>query len=640
MAQYRCVICVTIIVLVLYSCALTGHGMLFTLNAADARGNHSFSQRSNSTTGRVVKLGLGSSISFNICLRENTTIFVNKVRYSNDGIPDKCILYMDDIKVATFTTRNWTGWGEMWNVFEDFVIRTGFELPRGWHVVKLEIVSGDGVEIDGLVLDVSDKRLTEDMLNCKLLCQANGPVVVNKNSNQLPQYGLISQSSYPTKCAEEDNVKIPIVLHGIQEYSLTASLPTYTTFENRRGENTTGCSFLPHVYWTFTNITLPSKMKLYKAGSATLSIFRNSISYLLSKSTSITFKLFGRSKGHIDAEIGSIFKISIVPINRVVEVRLVLTGRSPRSIMLKSQYFLPGERVMRFDIPDFTWSEDKLNSVTVTFNSYAASSITIREMQLERRVMKPEITETIFESGELVIDAVYMDFWWRAPESMKINILPKAEIYPNVAYFRVSRPIPWTTDSYAQIFVLYQDGNARLLQLPPPGLDWIPFGSSVIIGSTDPKSHRPSAPISEVDIDPYSFKFNIRYVDGSSADFKLSSTIEETEIVVSNLKFAQDMSIHPFATLRSMYVEEGNSDCDSLMIDGEKSYHIMDDWHPKNGRSFMFYRRCESKHLTLSPDILLTVRRSQAGSVANWWQLYLAWRRSGEPSFANFKRYP
>ena len=184
---------------------------------------------------------------------------------------------------------------------------------------------------------------------------------------------------------------------------------------------------------------------------------------------------------------------------------------------------------------------------------------------------------------------------------------------------------------------MYQDGNVRLLPLPPPGVDWIPFGSSVIVGHSDPADLRPSAPITSVTFYPSTLRLHVRYHDGGSARLALSSSQTVTELVVSDIRNGgggrgDAWRRLPFATLRSMYIEDGNSDCDSVLVDGKSYRPIMGQWGSLLGKSFFFFRRCESSHLTLSPDLRIDIRKTSyvlggggGGGVTSgswWWQLY------------------
>ena len=124
----------------------------------------------------------------------------------------------------------------------------------------------------------------------------------------------------------------------------------------------------------------------------------------------------------------------------------------------------------------------------------------------------------------------------------------------------------------------------------------------------------------------------MRYHDGGSARLALSSSQTVTELIVSDIRSGRGDSWRrlPFATLRSMYIEDGNSDCDSVLVDGKSYRPIMGEWGSLLGKSFFFFRRCESSHLTLSPDLRIDIRKTSyvlggGGGVTSgswWWQLY------------------
>lgn len=161
---------------------------------------------------------------------------------------------------------------------------------------------------------------------------------------------------------------------------------------------------------------------------------------------------------------------------------------------------------------------------------------------------------------------------------------------------------------------LLQDGNARLVHLPRPGLDWVPFGSSVIIGPCDPKVKRPASPIAHVHLDPVTLTLFVTFTDGSGSTLRLRVLEDRTELWVTNTRQATSPSggRQAFATLRSMWVADGNADCDSVQVEGQLPVAVLGDWPPMAARSVSFFRRCESRHLTLAPDITFRVLRSNA----------------------------
>eukprot|EP01084_Bolivina_argentea_P091375 164492_1 len=161
---------------------------------------------------------------------------------------------------------------------------------------------------------------------------------------------------------------------------------------------------------------------------------------------------------------------------------------------------------------------------------------------------------------------------------------------------------------YQQTMVMYQDGNIRLLPHPPSCYgDWIPFGSSIIIGNTvsDVQENRPYAAISTVNIYPTNnYKYmtaNIVFENGDSLSIALDVGDSYTQISVSNITFSDPTG--SLVTFRSMYVDADNNDVDTVRVNDNSMYGIMQISNVLEGSLFEFGRQCISKHNTLSPDI-------------------------------------
>lgn len=594
----------------LLSTGLLCQGKILLLHAANSKGEHTIHARSNSTSGKTLYLGDNESISLAFCLRKDfNRVTVTGVLFSNDGLQDNCSIKIDRTVVGSFMSKKESHFGHFWNVFRNSgQVGKAISLYHGVHTMKIQCSSKDGIEIDVVKLEISDNLLTQDVFECKLRCQAESVMKKLGKPNLYARNATVSQRSYGTKCAEEDNVHVPLYMANIANYTLTATLPMYPSFSNRREPDENNCPFLPPVHWSFKDFQLSTKTgKLYTKG-AELKLFGNSKSIMRTSGLEAKFDLDGPSRGHIDSEIGSFLVLKIRPVKFAVLLNATYTGKNRDVTLLDIKYLLPGQREMVWNFPDFTWSEYGKNYVSLTFLALFPVELQVEEFRMERRYMKPDRPFFIYKSDDLIIEGIDVDFWWREPQKMKVRHIDSGKSWADVDYFRISRPVPWAK-GFAQVFVLYQDGNARLLQLPPSGLDWIPFGSSVILGPTDPTSFRPASPISRVDFlssvtDDVSL--NLHYYDGGFARLDLHVDMDKTTLTVSNIRY-KNTAYYPFASFRSMYIEDGNSDCDRVMVDDAAVYNIIGQWRAAQGRSFTFFRQCESKHLTLSPDIRVDI---------------------------------
>ena len=420
------------------------------------------------------------------------------------------------------------------------------------------------------------------------------------------------QESYKTTCPEVDNINIPIFNTNVQEYEITAVLPRYKTFSNWRTENITGCPHLSPVYWSFSNIILdqkkPEVQQKMRTEKAIMYITDGKDKYSrISVQLIPQFKLEGKSMGMVDSEMGTILTIKFKEVKSNIRVGMKYVGR--RAITRPDVKLITQNRpVAVWNTPDFSWSDSKYNLIFLEIDSNSSTPIEVQNLTLERRPWLADQIKTIYKDDNVIVEAVFSDFWWLYPDSLTIH-LSSGEVYYNTSYFRVYRPIPWNS-GYAQVFVLYQDGNARLLPVPPEGADWIPFGSSVIIGQTDPTVVRPYASITDVWIDLDRFIFDLQYKNGDTSKLTLICTLSETRVIVSDIRFRGNPLYFPFTTFRSMYVAEGNSDVDHVSVNGIYPRHIMDDFGAVMGRSFVFHRTCMSRHLNLSPDIYIDIRRT------------------------------
>ena len=213
-----------------------------------------------------------------------------------------------------------------------------------------------------------------------------------------------------------------------------------------------------------------------------------------------------------------------------------------------------------------------------------------------------ETVTKIYDDGDVVIEAVNVNSWWRDGESMDVRV-KGGTIQYNVTYFRIYKYIKGTNWDYPQVFVLYEDGNCRIAPQPPTYLSEVKFGSSVIIGASEDLP-RPFSDIDFVEIDPLNMEMDIVYGDTTTAHITIHVDRSRNVVEVSNIKY--DTSNHPFARFRSMWVTDGNADVDHIrVLQGEVP--IMGGWMEINGTCWQFFRKTPSIHNTYSPDIKIEV---------------------------------
>lgn len=571
--------------------------------------NHPVWHLSNSSDGKVVILQPQTYIALNFCLRQTSAIRLNDLRFSNGNNSEIVEVEVDGILMGLF--RSPADPNHSWNRF----MSTGAfpkipVLSTGWHKLVIKFNgTADGLAVDHVELDIDDDRITRDILACELTCIPDHNFHVRENDMQT-EASFIVQESYKTTCPEVDNINIPIFNPSVQEYEITAALPQYRSFSNWRAENTTGCPHLSPFYWSFNNLELTSNMRdVIDTPKAKLYFSNGQDPFSkLSLLMLISFRMEGKSKGMVDSEMGTILKVKFRHLTERVRLVFRYKGRHAGISDPVKKYVTPTEPQTEWTTRDFTWTEEDFNVIFVYISSNSSKPLLLEHMFLERRPWLPDEVQNVYKSDDAIVEVVFSDFWWLNPDSMTVH-LTNGHSYTNVSYFRIYRPIAWNS-GYAQVFVLYQDGNARLLPIPPEGVDWIPFGSSVIIGQTDPTVVRPYASITDALIDTENLVMNLRYKDGGHSKLTLVSSLTETRVVVSDIYMTRNPIFYPFTTFRSMYVAEGNSDVDHIKVNGIYTRHIMDNFNAIMGRNFVFHRKCMSRHLNLSPDIYIDIRRT------------------------------
>ena len=491
------------------------------------------------------------------------------------------------------------------------------EINSGTHQFVLKAVNTDtyGVELDMSIVNLTCASGIQQSSTC---INVSSLSTDSLNCSNLP---YATQNSSDTDCAEEDNVNIPIFYTEVKSFQIHAQLPQYfpsiTTMNNRQA-NFDNCKFASKNIWEIgMNDNNSSEFSILCASQAytigePISTFCHGIGKKFNNTKyKIYFTAKGISRGLVEASIGSVLTVKFMHVTCNLTIEVKCFGRDKRWLSLGIAVFNSTEFTKTWHVPDLTWSEGQntnLIQLEVVENGHMNASGKFDFLKLDKREERGESTPiTVFNNGATIVEAITLDFWWLYPKGMIIKNLNNNKEWQNISYFRIYRKIPGTSH-FSQLFVLYQDGNSRILPFPPNGIDWIPFGSSVIIGPTTSNSIRPYASITRVNINVLTLEMELHYESGGKATATLEYTTTSTTINVDRISFN---TTPPFTTFRSMWVSDGNADVDHVMTE-RNSWHINDGWQSISALSFKFYRSCVSSHNTLSPDIHITVKCKRA----------------------------
>jgi len=443
---------------------------------------------------------------------------------------------------------------------------------------------------------------------------------------------VIKNQSYDTTCAEVDNINIPIAYPGVTSYRITALHPDYyPTSIGERGPDFDDCSFTHGGIWQlgtddgscdeFLQTGFAGTHIFYApddpaAGTdETTADFPKEINYNWMTNQYIYFTADQEGDVNLEVLIGSDFTIDFAIVNGTLELR-ASTWDGTNWIDQGTQVFNAGDLTKVWHFPDFTWRHGTDANIIHLEVVQAADGGQTTEgawgvydyILMDKRQQGGEFFQNaLYDDGNIIIVPVFVDFWWRAPEGMTINVDNDGTITTatNVHYFQIIKRLPDTEEvGYSQVFVLYEDGNARIEPHPPKGIDWVPFGSSVILGPTE-DGDRPFVGIDSVTINPRDLSLDIIYDEGGSAHVEMWVDREKNVVDVTEINY--DTLTKPFARFRSMWVYDGKSDIDRVAT-ADGIFPIMKEWNELGGTWWRFFKEVPTHHNTYCPDFLVEAR--------------------------------
>ncbi|XP_025088597.1 uncharacterized protein LOC112560764 [Pomacea canaliculata] len=581
----------------------------FRLEAESLLSTHATRFRTSASGGRTVySITPGEELIFPVCLYQPVLADVT-VRYSNDGGSDVVKVKVDNVVAGSILTFAESKGGYNWEVMREETVYN-VSLGQGLRRLAVEFSQVDayGVEVDCLDVTVYDDFLNQKTFDCSLAL-AGEPQIGKSDTNERVKSGYVEQHSYVTTCPEEDNVHLAAYHDSVVNYTITATNPLYRSYKDYKEPDFSTCPRLQSNYWHLEDVRANDNGSIAQ-GNETNTVTVSTTSYddiIYSDKIAITFTLKGISDGFIDAEFRSILEATFVPVaGSTARIRVAFVRKNGKEEVLDE--FSSDYSVSRkWTFPEMTWSGNQPNVIYV----YVSQNVIIQRMELRRDSMRPDTATVMYSNDAIILQGFDVDFWWRKPAGESLTIQVGNKYFTDFSYFALYVATPWNSKGgFQQLLVIYQDGNVRLLPPPPSSPvqgQWVPFGTSILLGKSKVSDPRPSAPIRTIQVDPATLSMALTYYDGSSCSITLTYSPVETVLHVNNVQFGPSTS-GPFATFRSMFVEFGKADADSLQSDLQGPVHAMGRWTAVNGSDFLLYRRVESYHNTQSPDIRLTIR--------------------------------
>jgi hypothetical protein len=167
-----------------------------------------------------------------------------------------------------------------------------------------------------------------------------------------------------------------------------------------------------------------------------------------------------------------------------------------------------------------------------------------------------------------------------------------------------------------EVLVLYPpDGYWRARPLPFGDMRWTAYGSSFLVGPVETQQ-RPIVALKDIAFDPATMTFTLNFVRGGSAKVHIDK-IDQDHLGL-DVAFDRAMPDNlPFASLRSMYITETNSDVARVQWRGKDATHwgestIMD-FKGAQAMELWAGRTVPSRHNLSAPDMVFQSFRATMG---------------------------
>ncbi|MFO1133807.1 MAG: hypothetical protein U1E30_01145 [Rhodoblastus sp.] len=207
---------------------------------------------------------------------------------------------------------------------------------------------------------------------------------------------------------------------------------------------------------------------------------------------------------------------------------------------------------------------------------------------------------TLYETPALQIVAYRLPNFWR-PARTPIRI--GAKVFEG---FHAAQLWVRHRERAEEVMVFYPpDGYWRIRPLPFADMRWTAYGSSFLVGPVEVQE-RPVVDLAAIAFDPATKTFTLDFRRGGSARMKLEAL--DQDHISLDVAFDGAMPDNlPFATMRSMFATETNSDVAraAWLLKGADAWSegsIMD-FKKGDVTEFWAGRRLPSRHNTSAPDM-------------------------------------
>ena len=197
--------------------AVVQGGQTYKLEAENSSGNN-FVYRDAASHHRTVVVRENTTLSIPFCLPHETTVSLQNIWYTNDGISKRAKVLVDSAFIGDWISHNVSEEGFHWNsLYEVGQVGYPVHIGAGQHAIVIHVISGsvfgreysDGIEIDAVLIEVNDDDINWNNIRCLNTTCVESITYADRHKGRTDiAAGKIVQMSKPTRCLEEDNIKV------------------------------------------------------------------------------------------------------------------------------------------------------------------------------------------------------------------------------------------------------------------------------------------------------------------------------------------------------------------------------------------------------------------------------------------------
>lgn len=563
-------------------------------------------------------------IDIKFCLSALTKITVTNIRYSNDGLADHVLLFMNNQTVAEFETIFRTNWGHMWNVFsETGPLTYPILLSPGYHTLRILINLSDnyGTELDSLEFQLENQPSNEVFFCTKALTEyvmfsQLPPPNVHRDKTEIVN---LLTNIQPFQCIDKYNVFMCLQTN----YLIGMQISAHSEYLNNSGlglkwedefEATPKCYVKNITLWTLgKNDNSNKDLGLGATGFLSFDAEKLQINPKLMPGTiynptsSVIYIKFSTPIQFERGAVSGTFSLGLVNPKMSLVRFQYFNHKKWKWSTVERRIFNPTSRTHFWIVKRGAFSHKAPNTIRISFSG-STLPVKIDFIQFDLQSDDPIVsTLDLFHDSQLEVYGLQ-----HSSHSNTKMVLSSAHAPGNRRFVdqvsimaRKGRRAP-----YYKVITLHSDGRLMLYTLAElrPLMESYPEAisepSGIFIGpNLGFRNKFSSVAIATTEINAESNSIRLRYTDGSNVLFRFSIVADTTRLVLYETNF---INKYPYYSCYfSKYINDNLKAVSNILVDDriinvDKSFPVS-----TKGKRFYFDHEEASWYIQAGSDLIV-----------------------------------